>query len=182
MSLSDTSEDRVVWAAFLIWRCVPCGYDRLTFTAGGEVLLRRACGCCCDERPLPPQPQQLEVRKQPLCSAARLLRDAGLAFVLSFLFHLVVSIVWGAARSLGSAENHQLMGAVWFGGWPAWFVAVQLLRPWGLVVHDRQARVHVHGALPLGAATRVPAWRAEAACAPRVRAARAVGRPRGAAV
>jgi hypothetical protein len=61
-----------------------------------------------------------------------LLRDLPIAFLAAFLFHLVPSIIWGAEVSLGSPANHQLVGVVWFAGWPVWFLVLQLLRPWGL--------------------------------------------------
>ena len=63
--------------------------------------------------------------------------------MLAFLFHLVPSIIWGAENSLGSSRNHQLMGVVWFGGWPCWWVFLQLLRPWGLLVRDSNVKVHI---------------------------------------
>ena len=59
--------------------------------------------------------------KQPVnChqSLSLWVRDIFASFLMAFLFHLIPSIIWGAENSLGTPSNHQMMGAVWFLGWP----------------------------------------------------------------
>jgi len=63
-------------------------------------------------------------------------RDLGGSFHYAFMFHLVVSVIWGVERSLGSPENHAQMGLVWFGGWLVWMGIAVLLRPGGILVGD----------------------------------------------
>ena len=104
----------------------PCTATVPTVTFDSEILVRKqaCCGCCCAEF--------------ACCEAlVRLARDLAGSFVLAFLVHLVPSIIWGAEVSLGSPSNHQLMGVVWFLGWPVWFVLLQLLRPDGLSLRRR---------------------------------------------
>ena len=149
---------------FVLWRCVPCGFVDLTFRtdengAPIHVSCHTAvcCWCCCE-------PQQLSldstvaVAKQPLCNGWRLLRDTGASFVLAFLFHLIPSVLWGAARSLGSPRNHALMGVVWFAGWPVFFAILQLLRPWGLQLSPRAASARFVPFQSRAHAAAVAAW------------------------
>jgi len=81
---------------------------------------------------------QLNLRPAPTVAKAKItcctiLRDVLLSFVFAFLFHLIPSLIWGVETSLGSASNHQRMGAVWFGGWAIWCPLFIIgLRPWGL--------------------------------------------------
>mmetsp|Transcript_10995 Transcript_10995/g.23492 ORF Transcript_10995/g.23492 Transcript_10995/m.23492 type:complete len:291 (-) Transcript_10995:198-1070(-) len=138
LSASPT-ENFEVFTTFLVWRCIPSGLQRLTFqlVADGSctnLLYTDAscCCCCCAIKTQIPRGTAPVVRKQAFWNWPRLLRDAPLSFLLAFLIHLVPSIIWGAEESLGSPENHALMGVVWFGLWPVWYILLQLLRPWGI--------------------------------------------------
>lgn len=123
----------VVRPLLMLYRCIPITAGSLVFGALADEIEVCWDSCCCaclpvrlDARTVP------RVRKQPLWSVARLIRDLPISFVIAFLFHLVPSNAWGAEVSLGSPQHHQMMGIVWFGGWPVFFILLQLLRPWGL--------------------------------------------------
>lgn len=120
----------------MLYRFLPTGSCTLEFGHDNENLIHlrySSCGCQVDQTVS--AVQSLQVCRQPVCHCLRLTRDAVLSFVVAFLFHLLPSIVWGAEESLGSSSNHQLMGAVWFLGWPIWFAVMQVLwRPWGIQI------------------------------------------------
>lgn len=117
----------------LLYRCIPIQRGSLVFRTAASSMEVRWASCCCPCAALRIELEAVpKVGRQPLCSWARLLRDAPISFLAAFLFHLIPSIIWGAEKSLGSPGNHQLMGIVWFAGWPVWFLLLQLLRPWGL--------------------------------------------------
>ncbi|CAB9528379.1 expressed unknown protein [Seminavis robusta] len=136
-------DERILHTNLLLYRFLPVGSFTVTFdTTGNEKMAHisaSCCGCCAGTEQSVPMNDDttLQVLQQPLCHCGRLVRDAGLAFVLAFLFHLIPSIIWGAEESLGSSSNHQLMGAVWFGGWPIWFIIMQFLRPWGIQIQTK---------------------------------------------
>jgi hypothetical protein len=140
----------------LLWRCVPFGVEVCTFKDSLITRSSSCCWCCCARR-TNFEGADMSAGYQPFCNAARLLRDTAASFVLALLFHFseslphqaqlrlriylnrhvcsqsprsygVPSVPLGAERSLGSPHNHQIMGAVWFGGWPVWFVILGLLR------------------------------------------------------
>jgi len=130
-----------------LWRCVPCGTEVLEFFQDEcewwvDWRSQNCCWLCCGPRRLRLAACAAQVGKQPLCNTARLIRDGACSFVVALLFHLIPAIIWGAERSLGSSQNHQLLGLVWFGGWPVWFVVLQLLRPWGLHVRRGECGCH----------------------------------------
>jgi len=119
----------------LIWRCFPASFEKLTFELDEQQCIARVLhrsgitGIYCPREIRDATPI---LKRQPFFCWARLVRDGGISFLFALLFHLVPSIIWGAENSLGSPWNHALMGVVWFGGWPLWFVFAQLLRPWGI--------------------------------------------------
>ena len=128
----------------LLYRFCPIGSYTIDFdlhnTQMAHISGSDCCFCCCSTDasvPMNLTTTTLQVQRQYLWNWWRLLRDAGLAFVAAFLFHLVPAIIWGAEQSLGSPSNHQLMGAVWFIGWPIWFFIFQcFLRPWGIRIES----------------------------------------------
>ena len=109
---------------YALWGHVPLGYDDLTF--GDDVVWRRRrfCGSCCcggqgEIQFARANTVSVNAGKRPMCLDPILwVRDVLASFVTAFLFHLIPSIIWGAEESLGTPENHQSMGAVWFLGWP----------------------------------------------------------------
>ena len=159
----------VVRTPLWIYRCIPGGFSKISFdpttlqVSVGGVVCRFSPDLCTSTVPTVTFDSDIIVRKQACCEAlvresiaamicqcegfaccealVRLARDLAGSFVLAFLVHLVPSIIWGAEVSLGSPSNHQLMGVVWFLGWPVWFVLLQLLRPDGLSLRRRVAAV-----------------------------------------
>ena len=107
------------------WLMLPTGWDEVG-VEGGMVKWRThryVCrNCCSDEEvvelPLPALggDDRWEVVREP-CSAGRAGKAIFYSFLLAFMFHLIVSVAFGVERSLGSPENHRLMGGVWFLGW-----------------------------------------------------------------
>ena len=165
--------DPKVHTYHLLWRCLPCGTETLSFRADGTLVRhsRTCCYCCCG--PSVRDRAQLRVGYQPFCDAPRLLRDVLVSFLVAFLFHLIPSILWGAEASLGSPDNHRLMGAVWFGGWPIWFLVLSALRTPGLHL-DARAGCCSAGFVPFHSyahAEAVAAWHASARADPRVKPA-----------
>ena len=160
--IAEPPDDPRVYARHLLWRCLPCGTEMLTFRADGTIerCSRACCFCCCGPTVIG-QPQ-LRAGYQPFCNAPRLLRDVLVSFLVAFLFHLIPSILWGAEESLGSPDNHRLMGAVWFGGWPMWFLVLSALRTPGLHL-DANPGCCSAGFVPMHSyahAEAVAAWRA----------------------
>lgn len=122
----------------LLYRFLPTGSCTLVFGHGNNTneIQVQCSSCLCQGDRRVASAESLQVRRQSVCHCWRLTRDAILSFVLAFLFHLLPSIVWGAENSLGSPSNHQLMGVVWFLGWPIWFAVMQVIwRPWGIQIN-----------------------------------------------
>ena len=164
--LESAEKQIVVRTPLWIYRCIPGGFSKISFdpttlqVSVGGVVCCFSPDLCTSTVPTVTFDSDIIVRKQACCEAlvrgvlrllvctpseefaccealVRLARDLAGSFVLAFLVHLVPSIIWGAEVSLGSPSNHQLMGVVWFLGWPVWFVLLQLLRPDGLSLRRR---------------------------------------------
>jgi len=132
--VSDVRYGELVARPFLfLYRCIPVQRGSLKLDIVDSSMHIRWEMCCCSCASVRIELEAVpKLSRQPICSWFRLIRDLPIAFLAAFLFHLIPSIIWGAEVSLGSPANHQLMGVVWFVGWPVWFLLFQLLRPWGL--------------------------------------------------
>ena len=150
----------------LLWRCLLCSVETLSFCDSRIIWESRCCWCCCTLPVIRENVDELRAGYQPFLNAARLLRDAAVSFIVALLFHLIPSIIWGAEESLGSAHNHQLMGAVWFGGWPFWFLVMSALRPPGLHLSSGYCSTFVPFN-SLAHAQAVAAWRHSAPARPK---------------
>ena len=135
----------VRWRRVRWWRWLLCAGGRcdvrqtpgLVLAGGGNPGTRddgEAAGRCVDVR----------VSRQPACTGQALSVASNVfwSFILAFLTHLVPSIIWGAASSLGSPRNHGRMGIVWFSLWPVYCAIMVLARPRGLIVTDDAGRDH----------------------------------------
>lgn len=127
------SWERIVWKRVRWWRWVFC--------CGGRFDKRHKPGITF----LDPKTAHIDVRRRPTCGRGscdwRLaLGNLFWSFILAFLVHLVPSIIWGAANSLGSPGNHGKMGAVWFSLWPVFFAVMSAAQPYGITTADAEGK------------------------------------------
>ena len=122
-----------------LWLHIPTGHDELIIFENNASQVqwtkkRRFCFCCKSTTKSKFDPNKItDISREPYSILAGI-RDFFTSFVFAFLFHLVPSMIWGPVHVLGTPENHQAMGAVWFGGWVVWFILAVFMRPRGFTV------------------------------------------------
>lgn len=126
------NDNRVIMICNTAMTYVPYGKSTLVVEDGSVVWKSTACCCCKSTGQLSLAPVPLVQKESITCYTV--LRDLFLSFVFAFLFHLIPSLIWTPEASLGSPDNHQKMGMVWFGGWILlWFpLFIFVFRPWGV--------------------------------------------------